>query len=263
MKGPISLDIARRLETLSSEEKEAVEDFVIDTVDGALNDFLWMMEQHEEFDLVGFHESESCSLRDISDGLSVDYWNFVEEHSQYKQLHLKFEFNPYSSRYPELFSREKKRLASNFEGEIEHVGSTAVEGLGGSEIIDIAIAVEDVEQTVNVLQKLYYHLMPQCIVPDSICLSASRPDEQKKQWEYRVYLLKARSHRWHELIAFRDCLHKSYQMVQAYNTFKQSLLIEAGMNSDKYDEKKRAYIRTLLVENKIQSNPPDNSEETH
>jgi len=89
MKSKISISIAQRLKELSAEQLSAVEDLIITSVDGALNNFLWMIEQHEEFDLVAIKDGQTYSLRDASDGLSVDYWNFVESYSNYK--------NPYES----------------------------------------------------------------------------------------------------------------------------------------------------------------------
>lgn len=54
----------------------------------------------------------------------------------------KYVFKPYNSIFPELFEKEKERLSKYLTGEyqIEHVGSTAVQGLGGKGIIDIYLA---------------------------------------------------------------------------------------------------------------------------
>ena len=59
----------------------------------------------------------------------------------------KYLFKPYSKIFPDLFEREKERISSHIKEDlvIEHVGSTAVPGLGGKGIIDIAIAVSKKE----------------------------------------------------------------------------------------------------------------------
>lgn len=56
----------------------------------------------------------------------------------------KYVFKPYSALFPNLFAKEKARIVQHFlfPASIEHVGSTAVPGLGGKGIIDIAIAFE-------------------------------------------------------------------------------------------------------------------------
>ena len=55
----------------------------------------------------------------------------------------KYIFKPYHEIFPKLFEQEKLRLSKYLTGEymIEHIGSTAVPGLGGKGIIDIMISV--------------------------------------------------------------------------------------------------------------------------
>ena len=49
----------------------------------------------------------------------------------------KYVFKPYNPKFPVLFEQEKQRIASHLKEKapIEHVGSTAVPGLGGKGII--------------------------------------------------------------------------------------------------------------------------------
>jgi GrpB-like predicted nucleotidyltransferase (UPF0157 family) len=74
----------------------------------------------------------------------------------------RYTFKPYSSLYPFLFEQEKNRILSQLKKTvtIEHVGNTAIVGLGGKGIIDIAIGVEklNMEESVQELQKLGYEL---------------------------------------------------------------------------------------------------------
>lgn len=57
----------------------------------------------------------------------------------------KYVFKPYNPVFSKLFETEKKRLSNYLTGlfRIEHVGSTAVPGLGGKGIIDIYIVVPE------------------------------------------------------------------------------------------------------------------------
>lgn len=65
----------------------------------------------------------------------------------------KYEFKPYNPAFSKYFEEEKKRLSKYLSGDyqIEHIGSTAVPGLGGKGIIDIMIAVSK-EQMENFSQ---------------------------------------------------------------------------------------------------------------
>jgi len=85
-KSPTSIKLHEKLNGFSPEQIETVKDIIIDTVDGALNNFLWLLEQEDQIDLVSFQDGKSVSLKEISDGLSVDYWNFVDKFSKYKRI---------------------------------------------------------------------------------------------------------------------------------------------------------------------------------
>jgi len=67
----------------------------------------------------------------------------------------KYSFNKYSRKYKQFFNREKIKLKKIFpKAEIEHIGSTAVFGLGGKGIIDIAISVpkNQIQKAIKKLQ---------------------------------------------------------------------------------------------------------------
>lgn len=85
-KGKIGKKIAEKLSTLTPEQKEAVSDLIINNVDGAINNFLWIIDQEENLDIVAYHDNEIYSLKKISGDLSIDYWDFVEEFSRHKIL---------------------------------------------------------------------------------------------------------------------------------------------------------------------------------
>ena len=76
----------------------------------------------------------------------------------------KYVFRPYSEIFPELFQKEKDRITVQLKPLciIEHIGSTAIVGLGGKGIIDIGIATnkEDMEIVSRHLQKLGYEFRP-------------------------------------------------------------------------------------------------------
>jgi hypothetical protein len=86
IKDQSSLKIYEKLSGLSTGEINAIEELIIDAIDGTLNNFLWMIEQANDFDLVACKSCQFYSLKEISDGLSVDYWNFVDSYSKYRRL---------------------------------------------------------------------------------------------------------------------------------------------------------------------------------
>ena len=76
----------------------------------------------------------------------------------------KYVYKPYSPLFPELFEKEKQRIALALpcSCKIEHVGSTSIEGLGGKGIIDIAIATDhkNLKEITTALQNIGYEFRP-------------------------------------------------------------------------------------------------------
>ena len=78
--------------------------------------------------------------------------------SEKKKKWIKYSFRKYNKNFPRLFSQEKKELLKlsaknkNVKIEIEHIGSTAVPGLGGKGIIDMAIFVP--KKSINSAKKM-------------------------------------------------------------------------------------------------------------
>jgi hypothetical protein len=83
---PTSIRLHERLKNFTTEQIEIIKDLMIDAIDGTLNNFLWLLEQENQIDLVAKVDDKQISLTDLSDGLSVEYWNFVDEFSQYKRV---------------------------------------------------------------------------------------------------------------------------------------------------------------------------------
>lgn len=95
----------------------------------------------------------------------------------------KYTFKPYSKIFPELFLKEKRRIASHIKSilAIEHIGSTSVPNLGGKGIIDIAIAVpkHDMDAVREQLQKLGYEFRPTFSTPDRSYFIIYLPDPEE------------------------------------------------------------------------------------
>ena len=57
------------------------------------------------------------------------------------------DFYPYQNNFPELFAKAKNRISKTIGDyhalEIGHIGSTAIAGMAGKGIIDIAILLDD------------------------------------------------------------------------------------------------------------------------
>lgn len=150
----------------------------------------------------------------------------------------KYVFKPYSHIFPELFNKEKERIGShiNFPSVIEHVGSTAIPGLGGKGIIDIAIAVnkKDMESVAMKLQSLGYEFRPAFSTDDRFYFIIDLPDPEEEKRKYHIHLTYSENNEWKEFIGFRDYLRSHPKELQEYAELKKRAVIEAKHDGHQY-----------------------------
>lgn len=150
----------------------------------------------------------------------------------------KYAFKPYSPLFPSLFAKEKARISSHFLflASIEHIGSTAVPGLGGKGIIDIAIAVEKncMEEAKNKLQELDYEFRPSFSTSERFYFIIYLPDPEEGSRRYHIHLTYLGSKEWIELVGFRDYLLKNPEVAREYAELKKKAVFEADQDGEKY-----------------------------
>lgn len=104
----------------------------------------------------------------------------------------KYTFKPYGALFPTLFLRETEGIAPHLPSDalIEHIGSTAVPGLGGKGIIDIAVAVPKscMESVCSELQKLGYEFRLIFSTPDRFYFIIYLPDPEEGTRRYHLHL---------------------------------------------------------------------------
>ncbi len=161
----------------------------------------------------------------------------------------KYVFKPYSKVFPELFHKEKERIASSLKTAlaIEHVGSTAVPNLGGKGIIDIAIAVnkQDMESATQQLQDLGYEFRPAYSTSDRLYFVIYLPDSEEETRRYHIHLTYPESSEWKNLIDFRDYLRNHPQEAKEYAEMKQLASTEANNIGEHYRKLKEPMFQKI------------------
>lgn len=155
----------------------------------------------------------------------------------------KYVFKPYHENFPKLFNDERKRIAAllGTGAIIEHIGSTAVPGLGGKGIIDIAIAVkkENLSKVSQQLQSLGYEFRPTFSTPDRLYFIIYLPDIEEGTRRYHVHLTYPENHEWKEFLSFRDYLRRHPEATQEYAKLKQKAAQEANHEGEQYRKLKK------------------------
>lgn len=165
-------------------------------------------------------------------------------------MSLKYIFKPYSKKFPNLFAKEKVRVACliNTASLIEHVGSTAVPNLGGKGIIDIAIGATPQETQIisEQLQILGYEFRPAHSTPDRLFFRIDLPDQDEGTRRYHVHLMPTNSQELKEMLLFRDYLRNHPDEAEKYAALKRNAAAESNQDGPKYRALKKPLIEGVL-----------------
>jgi GrpB-like predicted nucleotidyltransferase (UPF0157 family) len=129
----------------------------------------------------------------------------------FRKMKSPVEIVDYSPEWPILFENEK-RLILNAIGHlivrIEHVGSTAVVGLGAKPIIDITVAIKnlkDANKCIGPLESIGYEYVPEYeeSIPERRYFHKGKPTIEQ---HYHLHMVELQSDFWKRHLLFRDYL---------------------------------------------------------
>lgn len=152
---------------------------------------------------------------------------------------------------PHFFEEEKIRLANFLSGDyqIEHIGSSAVPGLGVKEIIDIMIVVSRVEmQNISEqAQKAGYIFRPLASTETRLFFRTGYPENFENEKVHHLHITFPESADWKEAIAFRDYLRTHPEDLKRYAEIKQQAAKEVNENTEKYRKIKEDTLKEIIA----------------
>lgn len=157
---------------------------------------------------------------------------------------------PYDSQAPEIFEEIKQFISKLIPHkiEVEHIGSTAVSGLGGKGIIDVLIITkpERMQKTVELLEsKGYKHNPSADVIPERLFVSGPYKYKEKElHIHLHITFFGSKEHK--DKILFRDYLRQHTKETETYFRLKKQWSREAGSDAAKYTELKSSYINMIL-----------------
>jgi GrpB-like predicted nucleotidyltransferase (UPF0157 family) len=158
----------------------------------------------------------------------------------------------YDTRWPALFERERQKIMAALAGKakaIEHIGSTAVPGLGAKPIIDIlagVAAASDFDASTRALQSIGYTHDPYPQFPERRFLR----DGPMGAGPHHLHMTEYMSDFWQKNVLFRDWLRSHRQDAQAYLSLKKTLAARFGQDRDQYErytDGKNDFIQAVLA----------------
>ena len=156
---------------------------------------------------------------------------------------------PYDPEWPLMFEGERAALAEVFHGtgaEIEHVGSTAVPGLGAKPVIDVMVGVSrlaDVEEKAKLLESAGYQYVPE--------YEAALPERRyfrkppSRPRVYHLHCVVKGSDFWKRHLQFRDYLRIHPTVAAEYYKLKCELASRCSKAA--YTEAKSSFVEGVLA----------------
>ena len=148
--------------------------------------------------------------------------------------------------WKKMFEEEKKKLKKIFTQNnfsIEHVGSTSVKNLSAKPIIDIAIGINDFKNFLKyetILEKIY------TIKKNENNNEILLIKENKIETFFLIHVLEKDSERYKNIIKFRDILNNNTTILKEYEKLKKNLSKKYKNDRIMYTKSKNNFINNIL-----------------
>ncbi len=164
---------------------------------------------------------------------------------------------PYNPNWKTEFEQLTQLLSNelkSFEIDIQHVGSTSINGLCAKPVLDIDIILHNktmLEQITTILEHIGYVNKGEQGIAGRFAFrqqTAFTPIAATQQlWQrYHLYVCFADSLALKNHLLFRDALFQNQELVEQYSKIKLSLLNEQVITREEYTKRKTAFILSVL-----------------
>jgi GrpB-like predicted nucleotidyltransferase (UPF0157 family) len=161
----------------------------------------------------------------------------------------KYHFRKYSKNFPFLFRRERNKIKKSLgkNTKIAHIGSTAIPGLGGKGIIDIAIKTpkNKLNQFWDKLEKLGYEPIQEHQPNNKRIFFQKIIKYNGKERRIHVHLTLNKSF-WYSFILLRDYLRRNKKKCEEYEKVKKEAVKYSKGVGKKYREYKNKFLEKVI-----------------
>lgn len=158
------------------------------------------------------------------------------------------ELKEYDHKWKDEFKEEKERLKTIFGDlaiTIEHVGSTAIEGLSAKPVIDIAIGVNKLPN-IDVINQIFLNHLQYSVKEDSVedeILVRKGPEDNRTHF---IHIMEVDSIRYKNTILFRDYLINNPDELLKYENLKKELASKYSNERKMYTSSKNDFITDII-----------------
>ncbi|WP_458122483.1 GrpB family protein [Paenibacillus sp. Z6-24] len=159
---------------------------------------------------------------------------------------------PYHPAWKEEFQRIRELIHTAIpqldKQQIQHIGSTAIEGIQAKPVLDIALGVTHLEveahQYESALRSIgFYRLKVER--PDEIVFARFRDPSFEIKTHF-IHMLPYRSEHWQDMLFFRDYMNTHAAARQEYEAVKKAFTKQKTEGIQEYTAHKEAYIQHIF-----------------
>lgn len=165
---------------------------------------------------------------------------------------------PYDPNWKVLFEKEKdvieKTLGKDLIFDIEHFGSTSVEGLASKPTIDILVEVENLNDTLKQiitlkLATIGYEKMHNAEKENKMTFGKGYDGNYSSTESYHIHI-REKSNQPQDEIYFRDNLRQNPDIRDEYAKLKYSLAEKYEFNRESYTQAKTEFVTRITQQQK-------------
>ena len=132
--------------------------------------------------------------------------------------------------------------------DVQHIGSTSVKSIKAKPIIDIAVAVNDLDEVIAHNEKLAERSIIFRFDERPDHLLYVKGDFEKDTRTHHIHVIPKGSEKWKNYLCFRDYLNENLSIAKEYEALKLELCEEYSNDRNSYTNAKEDFIRRVTAD---------------
>ena len=141
-----------------------------------------------------------------------------------------------------------KSALDGLNADVQHIGSTSVKSIKAKPIIDIAVAVNKLDDVISHNEQLAERGIIFRYEISSCHLLYVKGDFEKDTRTHHIHVIPKGSEKWKNYLCFRDYLNENLSIAKEYEALKLELCEKYGNDRNAYTDAKDEFIRSVTAE---------------
>ncbi len=155
------------------------------------------------------------------------------------------EYHPYDSQLPQVFEDIKSLINNTIPSvPVEHIGSSSIPGVGGRNVLDIAIPAltQKHEAIRSKLKEMGFEDSP---FPHYLPLLVASTTFEEKEYFILLYVVSSDNETYKNWISFRNHMRTHPDDAKEYDNTKKQVINEGYTRGDLYQNAKAPFIQKI------------------